>query len=192
MPEEEILQEIAEPKKKREGGGLTFVHLIIMAVVIIVITAAGTFMVQKSLSTVGNTLTQNVNDIRDRVRGDSILSGRKQLEECKLILPLKEEPMIINLADGDHYLSIGISVCLDDDTEPGKKAFEDIKPKIIYACTEFLSTLTKADLFPGVSAAKPSGTMSEDELALAQMDQEKSAPSFSKRMDEVRGSLLLA
>ena len=199
MAEEEILQQAAPAKKKSAGGGFSFVHIVIIVVVLGVVMIAGMMFLDKSLSGNLGTIGRDVKDSKSNmyVQGVVKVPYRIKFKDCKIIMPLTDQPMIVNLADGTSYLSAKISVCLDKDFKPEdyksmgdyktvEDAFTANKDKVLYACNEYLSTLTKAQLFPaGGGAVKPA----EGEGGFNLSDTGE-APSFSKRMDETRGQLL--
>ena len=198
MAEEEILQQAAPAKKKKGGGGggVSFVQVIVIAVVLIILTAISTMVIKGMLGTGMEGLTKEVKAVGDqKYSGDVInVKDRIPFTECSSIAKLQERPLIVNLADGVHYLSTEISVCLNADYKAeGKKKVEDVfmenKEKVLYTCNEYLSTLTMATLFPGGGApvAKKVET-GPGELSLE--GDTNTAPDFSRRMDQVRGELL--
>jgi len=191
MPEEEILQEAAPAKKKKEGGGISFMLFVVIAIVLIVITAAGTMLVKTQIAGVGNTLAQKFDKNIKVSYAEGMTKGRKPIEECKNIVSVssRKDPMIINLADGTHYLSVGISVCVPETFTA--EEFTAKLPVLEYVCNEFLSTLTYASLFPAGGAQAKAKPAEEGFGDMALEEEGNAGPKgFSMRMDEVRGDLL--
>jgi len=198
MAEEEILQQAAPAPKKGTGGGFSFVHLIILAVVLIILTAISTMVIKGMIAGKFTGLAEDVKRVGDQKYSSDIIGVKDRIpfSECAAIVKLQEnKPLIVNMADGKHYLSTDISICLNKDYKPeGKKKVEDLfieeRDKVLYTCNEFLSTLTMESLFP--SGVAPSG-ITKTESGLGELTLEGTTevtPDFSRRMDQVRGELL--
>ena len=99
-----------------------------------------------------------------------------------------KDPLIVNLADGEHYLSLTFAVCIT--SKMTKEQFTPKIPLVLHVANELLSTYTKDDFFKGAAAAKPKSTTTEGELDLGGMDEQDT--SFVGEKDRVRGELVRA
>jgi flagellar basal body-associated protein FliL len=199
MAEEEILQQPAPTAKKKGGGGggVSFVQVIIICVVLVVVTVICMTFVKNGLTGSLGGLTTEVKKIGENQNNEKMLGpDRNPFADCSSIVKLQDKPLIVNLADGQHYLSTDVSICLDKDYKPeGKLKVEDVfianQAKVIYACNEYLSTLTMAELFPGGAGAPAAATKVQGANGELTLEGETStAPSFSKQMDVERGKLI--
>ncbi len=199
MAEEEILQPAAPEKKKKGGGGggISMVQVVIIAVLLIVVTAVIVVVIGGKVKGVQDDLSTKVSDVQTRLNTGTIInaSQRNKLEDCEAIVPLLDagKSLIVNLADGKSYLSTTISICLAGPEEYKSEKYKTVedafaaeKDKVIYVSNEFLSTLTKADLFNEMPAAP---VKAEDDSGMTFGD-ESSNEGFSKKMDIIRGKLL--
>ncbi|HOC91674.1 MAG TPA: flagellar basal body-associated FliL family protein [bacterium] len=195
MAEEEILTEAAPPSKKSSGGGFSIVHLAIIAVLLIIGTAATVLLIQRSVGNINKEVSSQIGKIRQQNETGRIAAGSVKMEDCSLTAQLAsmEKPLIINMADGQSYMSVGITVCLATDPKEAAKngaalmaEFDAKKDMVVYVCNEYLSRLTKGDLFPAAGGA--SNVAPNDDLAAIGFDDEPQ--DFSRRMDSIRGELL--
>ncbi len=212
MADEEILQESAEAPKKKDGGGFSFIHIIIICAAVIVVTAGSTMFVLgkiKSISTdvderVKHTINSAVNENTSQFAKDYNKISLCEKETEKLV---DFEDLVVNLADGDHYLSIKGSICIDEEKmnagKPKKKEkaegghggggggdeFKHQLTIIRYITNEFFSRYTKADLFPASpeATAAPTATTEEDQYKDEYAQGEGGGqPSFPKQLDRFR------
>lgn len=196
MAEEEILRETAPASKKKDVGGFSFMHIIIIAVVLIVITAVSSMWLQSKFGSSVTTLSKQLGDIKTDQQVDW-MKDRPALAECKNIVAIStpDKPMIINLADGTHYLSVGISLCIPDELRA--EEFELKKSIVQYACLEYFQTLTWNDLFPKLPSTA-TGAEVKEKLAEGQggggldtfsLESGGTNPDLSRRMDQIRSGL---
>ncbi len=188
MAEEEILQEAAPPAKKKDGGGFSFVHLIIIAVIMIVVTALSVLMIQSKFGSGTQEVLTEIGKINTGTYGESFVQGeRTPLRDCAVIADLapQKDPLIVNLADGESYLSVSIAVCIDEDYTV--ETFEAKKAMVLYAANQYLSTLSRDDIFP--VAGNAAAAQGEEEVGFGELFDEESS-SFSLQMDKIRGELL--
>lgn len=196
MAEEEILRETAPASKKKDVGGFSFMHIIIIAVVLIVITAASTMLINRGITGVGSDLNKKIGDLRTDQQVDW-MKDRPALAECGNIVAIStpDKPMIINLADGTHYLSVGISLCIPDELKA--EEFELKKSIVQYACLEYFQTLTWNDLFPKLPSTA-TGAEVKEKLAEGQggggldafsLESGGTNQDLSRRMDQIRSGL---
>ncbi|MFA6448749.1 MAG: flagellar basal body-associated FliL family protein, partial [bacterium] len=176
------------------GGGISFAQVAIISVVLIILTAIGTMVTKNMIGENMGKLSGQINNVENSKYTSTIINvpDRIPFKECAALVRLQDKALLVNLADGKHYLSAEISICLDPNYKPeGKEKIEDVfteqRDKVLYACNEYLSTLTMSSLFQtGVSAPAPANTTGE----LSLEDTSNVTPDFSKRMDQVRGELL--
>lgn len=196
MAEEEILRETAPASKKKDVGGFSFMHIIIIAVVLIVITAASTMLINKGITGVGSDLKEKIGHLETDQQVDW-MKDRPALAECNNIVAIStpDKPMIVNLADGTHYLSVGISLCIPDEVKA--EEFELKKSIVQYACLEYFQTLTWNDLFPKLPSTA-SGAEVKEKLAEGQggggldafsLESGGTNQDLSRRMDQIRSGL---
>jgi hypothetical protein len=170
--------------------------VVVISVVLIILTVISTMVIKGKLATGIEGLAKDVKAVGDQKYSGDVISVKDRIPftECASIAKLQDRPLLVNLADGKHYLSTEISICLNEDYKPvGKEKVEDVfmekKDKVLYTCNEYLSTLTMATLFPEGGA--PAATKVETgpgELSLE--GDTGTAPDFSRRMDQIRGELL--
>jgi hypothetical protein len=196
MAEEEILQQAAPPtKKKIGGGGISFAQVIIIAVALIVLTAVFVTVVNKKIGGVGEEVNGKIQQLKNSQDVNNIINinERNKFADCSSMVRLQDKPLIVNLSDGQHFLSTEISVCLDPDYKPeGKEKVEDVfnnnKDKVLYACNEYLSTLSYTSLFQ--TGMTPATKVETGGGGLSLEGETSTTPDFSRRMDQVRGELL--
>jgi hypothetical protein len=196
MAEEEILQQAAPAKKKKiGGGGISFTQVIIIAVALIVLTAVFVTIVNKKVGVVGEDVSGKILQLKESQDTSNIINvrDRNAFRDCSSIVKLQDKPLLVNMADGQHYLSTEISICLDPNFKAeGKAKVEDVfsenKDKVLYACNEYLSTLSYSTMFQTVTSPAPAAAAANGELSLDNASE--GTPDFSRRMDQVRGELL--
>ncbi len=197
MAEEEILTEQAPAPKKKPSGGFTVVHLILIAIVTAAVVAVGFFMISGSLNKATNALGDEIQKATANSYGRDVMADFTTLKECdddgETIMPLSDKPLIVNMADGQHYLSIGISVCVSGgmtDDEFAKK-----KAVLLHVANEFLSQYSYSDIFPGVAEKEEAATpaASSVEMDISELGFEDNPDqSFALKKDQMRGGLLKA
>ncbi|MFH1539891.1 MAG: flagellar basal body-associated FliL family protein [bacterium] len=186
MAEEEVLDEKPVAAKKEKGGGVTLGQLVLIGVILIVVTALSTVFVT-------GTFNKKFGSVSDTIKGvqTSIMGQRAQMEDrptvkaCDQVYRLTEDPMIINMADGEHYISTEIAVCVD----PGEISESDFQmriPQIRHVVNDSLSRIRKDDLF-GTSISKEQ----EDEMAALGLEATgDGSDAYVKNLNRYRGKLL--
>lgn len=197
MAEEEILTEQAPAPQKKQGGGFSFVHLIFIAIVTAIVVAIGFVLVSGTFKSTTSELEQQLEKATRNQYGKGVMQDFTTLKDCEaeggMIMPLSEDPLIVNLADGQHYLSVGISVCVSEDVN--EQQFQQKKPVLLHVANEFLSQYNYSDIFPTAAgeepAPEPAATTEEMDLENFGFEEEPNQ-SFSLKKDQMRGGLLKA
>jgi len=187
MAEEEVLEEAAPPPPQKKGGGFSIGHFIGLVVVIVLVGVVVYLLIAGQL---GKTTDDIENQIRNiPTTGDYRTSDASPLETCAsddlYVVPLTEqEPFIVMLADGDHYLSIGISLCVrakaGDLTQ-----FQKQKDVVKHIINEHFSTYSYSDFFP--TAGEEAMDTGTDDIYGEETSDKK---YFLMKKDEVRVELL--
>lgn len=115
-----------------------------------------------------------VKEARDIKKADKEMSGAGyerprpvRADECKAVYRLSADPMIISMADGIHYISTEIAVCVDA-SKVSEDEFKRKTPQIKTVVDDTLSRISKDDIM-----------------------RSENSSSFAKNIEHSRRSLLL-
>lgn len=199
MADEEILEESAPaPKKRGGGGGFSIIHVAVILVITIGCAVGIILKLSGNNAALEKKLDKATTEIIDASRGGGTLQELQRLEPCiegeksnSRIYPLSGTPIIINLADGEHYLSAEFSVCMDEEKD-GKPVEEEnftlkYKDVILHVLNEILSTKSYSDFFP--AGAEEEAAPAEDEISEFE---DQGSNSFVKSKDELRRDIIQA
>jgi len=201
MADEEILEEAAPAKKKKkEGGGFSFVYILIMLLLMVATAVVVNMIVQSKMKSMNDTVKTGVSDIT-RIAQTGVLKdvpppqpcivGEKSVNSIHQI-STPEKPMIIALADGESYLSLGISICLGPD---GKKAIEadafnaQYRDIILHVVNEVMATKTKDFFFTKAVGTAPEGSGELEKEFYEKSPAEYHAQQVNEVADEVEENI---
>lgn len=192
MAEEEVLDEtpVAAGKGKKDGGGgVKLMHLIIIGVLLIIVTAASTMFLSKSVTGLLGPVDEQIEKMRTQIQGEQARNeGKVSVGECETVYRLtpEGEQIIVNMADGKHYISTELAVCVD-----GKKIteedFEMRIPQIRHVVNDSLSRITHDDLFSAKGSIEDA--KEADELGIPAEITQGNA-TFAKNLNFYRGELI--
>lgn len=187
MAEEEVLEETAAPPKKSSGGGFSVVHLIVIVVVVIVAAVAVIMATGGKIAGMETKLGEQVEVIKSVIESnnpDPYNLPDFNCPEDGAIVPLSDKALIVSLSDGQHYLSLGISVCLKPGVDEEK--FAPRKALLLHLVNDYFSKFSKEDFFGGSQVA-PSG---DGENLLEEFERDVAGAPFVNKRDESRKGLL--
>jgi flagellar basal body-associated protein FliL len=160
MAEEEVLQEPQAPKRK-EKGDKTSMHLIVIVALLAIVIVLSVVMLSKLGKIFGGPEAT-----------PPLLTGNVKMAACQEMKPggdeeirdLAKDPIIVNLADGNSFVSAKISLCLDKKKFEGEEVFPAHVPQFMNIVNDTLSGYTYADFFPAgkKAAADTAGTPGTD------------------------------
>ena len=189
MAEEEVLQEGQAQKRKEKGEGIKLIHLVVIGVILIVITALCTMFMMKSIGKFFGTVDVGMTKlITGQLAAQARTEGKVTLGECEDVRKITKDPIIVNMADGEHYISTSIAVCVEKGKIKTEEEFTMRIPQMLFIINDTLSRIRKDDLF---TPEKPS----EEEAAMAKELGEEPAQAegnvvFAKNLNRYRGELL--
>lgn len=186
MAEEEVLDEKPVAAKKQKGGGVTFGQLVGIGVILILVSVLGTLLVFRGVSGIQKMFSSEITGIKTDILGQQqIMGDRPTVKFCEQVYRLTEDPMIINMADGEHYISTEIAVCVDP-KRIREEEFEMRIPQIRHIINDSLSRVRKDDLFG------PGATQEDVDMAveLGIESPTEGAQTFAKNLNRYRGQLM--
>ncbi|MEW6202397.1 MAG: hypothetical protein AB1546_10495, partial [bacterium] len=190
MAEEEILQEAPVQKVKDKGEGIKLIHLILIGVVLIIITAASTMYLSRFMSKFFGSVDEEITKLRVSQLGDQARrEGKTTIGECESVKKLTEKPIIVNMADGEHFISTSIAVCIDPKKVEDEE-FEMRVPQMLHVINDSLSRIRKDDLFKATEVTAEDMEMAK-ELGLEETaEASEGGAVFAKNLNQYRGELI--
>lgn len=190
MAEEEVLDETPVAAKKVKSGGITLGQLISIGVILIFVTVAATLFLTGRLSNFFGSVNDRLTQYEVSRQGlEAQMKGMTKVNPCnkknQMVYSLSEDPMIINMADGEHYISTEMAVCVDG-REVTEDEFTKRIPQIRHVVNDSLSRISKDDLFGSGATEEEMAEMA----ALGLPGQGESGDAFAKNLNNYRGELL--
>jgi len=190
MAEEEVLQEAPEPKRKEKEGGIKLIHLVVIGVVLIIATAASTMLLRGIMDKFFGSMDEEMTKLRISQLGDQARrEGKVSIGECENVKILTKDPIIVNMADGEHFISTSIAVCVEAKKVTDEE-FEMRVPQMLHVINDSLSRIRKDDLFKATEVTAEDMEMAK-ELGLEETaEASESGAVYAKNLNRYRGELL--